>query len=66
MSGNRDVCGTNKFLQNMKNKDKKLKTSLGNIHSDLMTLQEELKKKTEKNCKKTLERCLGKFRASGL
>ena len=47
VSGNRNDCGTNKVHQNIKNEVKKQKTSLTNIHSDLMTLQEELKDKDE-------------------
>ena len=47
MSGNRNDYGTNKVHQNIKNEVKKQKTSLTNIHSDLMTLQEELKDKDE-------------------
>ena len=44
VSRNRNDCGTNEVQQNIK-KVKKQKTSLTNIHSDLMTLQEELKNK---------------------
>ena len=47
VSGNRNDCSTNKVHQNIKNEVKKQKTSLTNIHSDLMTLQEELKNKDE-------------------
>ena len=44
VSRNSNDCGTSIVHQNMKNKVKKQKTSLTNIYSDLMTLQEELRK----------------------
>ena len=47
MSGNRNDCGTNIVHINRKNEVKKQKTSLRNIHSDPITLQEELKNKNE-------------------
>ena len=54
VSGNRNDCGTNKVHQNIKNDVKKQKTSLTNIHSDLMTLQKELKNKDKQE---TLSLC---------
>ena len=45
VSGNRNDCCINKVHQSIKNEVKKQKISLTNIHSDLMTLEEELKKK---------------------
>ena len=47
MSENRNDCGTNKVHQNIKNEVKKQKAPLTIIHSNLMTLQKELKSKDE-------------------
>ena len=47
VSENRNDCGTNKVQQNIKNEVKKQKAPLTIIHSDLMTLQKELKNKDE-------------------
>ena len=47
VSENRNDCGTNKVHQNIKNEVKKQKAPLTIIHSDLMTLQKELKNKDE-------------------
>ena len=47
MSGNRNDCGANEVHHNIKNAVKKQRTSLTNIHNDLMTLQEKLKNKDE-------------------
>ena len=48
MSRNRNDCGTNKVHHNIENEVKKQRTSLTNTHNDLMTLQEKLKNKDER------------------